>query len=375
MKIFIIGPEGSGKTVLLVMLSRYVANQRKDLVLEALDRPSAVYVIDGQTALEKGEWPPGTVLGKIEALKWRFGARGKLHEIELTDTAGQDLCRILTQDDRTSLTPRQQEIRNHIDLADVLVYLLDLKGFQGSIDLAVCDENAWMLKTFLTRPEWRKKHRAVVLSKADEYQEQLDASGGTGAREDKIKALVKESLPKNYTLEHLVDQEAHVSYLAVASVRTELKVVADGNQRLVPKRPLESVGMGDLVKVLEGALWGINIRKWLIWATLLLASIALAWGLIESFRPIPCLACGASGTINCPKCKGTSKVSFRSWDPCKRCDGTGKILLGLKDCPDCKTKGGFDSLETKPCGTCVSGQVACPKCFGKKTVPRWRKMA
>lgn len=94
-RIFIIGPANSGKTVLLSMLSRYVETCRNDLVLEPMDAGSNKYVTDAQKCLALGDWPPPTPMGEIKRLRWCFGHGKHLHEMEMVDSAGQDLYKIL----------------------------------------------------------------------------------------------------------------------------------------------------------------------------------------------------------------------------------------------------------------------------------------
>ena len=123
----IIGPEGAGKTVFVTMLSHYVSTQRKDLILEPLDYSSAQYLTRAQQSLHQGEWPSSNRQGEIRVLKWRFHTKeGTGREIFMIDTSGQDLRHILLHDLPTQLTPDQQMIRQEVDQADVLIYLLDV---------------------------------------------------------------------------------------------------------------------------------------------------------------------------------------------------------------------------------------------------------
>ena len=251
MRTSIIGPEGSGKTVLIAMLSRYVATARTELVLEPLDYLSSQYVVDALNSLEKGDWPPSTREGVPKVVKWRFGHRAKAaHEIELMDSAGQDLRRILLEDMVDSLTADQKETRKALDGSKVLIYVIDLGGFLGTRELGVLNENAWLLKTFLTRREWRSKQRMVVLSKAELYEDMLATPSDTKDEASRIRELVKRHLPKNYTLDHLVDEATDVGYHAVTSVATKTTVDSEGSPIWTPRIPLESFGMGRLVDAL-----------------------------------------------------------------------------------------------------------------------------
>ena len=255
MKIFIMGPEGSGKTVLLAMLSRFVATERKDLVLAPRNFHDSQYVVAALAALERGDWPPSTRQGALAVLHWRFGKQGKsLHDIELVDSAGQDMRKILLEDNVASLPPALKAIRQDMDAANILVYLLDLGGFLDTRDLERVNENAWLFKTFLTRPEWCSKPRMVVLSKADRFCNMLAARGNQGDDETMIRELLKSHLPRNYTMDHLVDAQKSVRYFAVASVWTTRSIADNGVPFPIPARPLRSSGLDYLVTAIESRM-------------------------------------------------------------------------------------------------------------------------
>jgi len=357
MKIFIIGPEGSGKTVLLAMLGRYVATERKDLVLEPLDRVASKYVIDALEILERGDWPPSTRQAELPTLLWRFGVRGApLHEIVIFDAAGQDLRQILLAVEQKSLTAKQQAIRTQIDAADVLVYLLDLNGFLGSEDISLRDENAWLFKTFLTKPEWRNKRRLVVLAKADIYKDMLETPTGQETEGDLVRELVKNKLPRNYTLGHLVDANPTVSYLAITSVATKTAIDQNGDPVRLPKNPLESVGISKLIEALLEEAAGIDRRA---------ASVVLALRLKQTCIAIAIaigiLLWGFFYSVSCEKCAGLGRVSMKT--DCSRCKGTGEVdgtVYGKNPCSNCKASG------------FVNIPVSCPACKGSGKILWWK---
>lgn len=367
MKIFIIGPEGSGKTVLLAMLGRYVATERKDLVLEPVDRVASQYVITALETLEKGDWPPSTRQAELSMLQWRFGSRGaQLHEIVIFDAAGQDLRQILLAEKQESLTEKQRAIRTQIDAADVLVYLLDLNGFLGTKDISTLDENAWLFRTFLTRPEWRGKRRMVVLSKADIYADMLATPTSQETEDAKVRELVKHRLPKNYTLDHLVDAESAVSYFAIASVATKTVIGATGNPDRRPKNPLESVGLGKLVDTLDKHAAGIKepeegnwlreIVKHLRW---IMPVLIACWIL---FHSVLCKPCGGRGSVS---------EQMQTQVSCSDCGGKGTVPTlysigdwGRKQCSPCNGTGN----RTYP----GSHAVQCRACKGSGKVAWWK---
>ena len=335
------------------MLGRYVATERKDLVFEPVNRVAWQYVNAVLENLERGDWPASTRQAELTTLPWRFGSRGApLHEIVIFDAAGQDLRQILIADKQDSLTAEQRSIRIQIDAADVLVYLLDLNGFLGSNDLSLRDENAWLFKTFLTKPEWRAKRRLVVLSKAEIYAAMLASPTGQEAEEAKVRELVKQHLPTNYTLDHIVDSESTVSYSAITSVVTKTAIDHDGKPVRLPAHPLKSIGLYGFVDTLNNyAAWLIaeERRRWLnriakhvAWAMPVL--IAFWFFFLFLFHLAPCFACAGRGTIACQVCGGSGNrpamglsAWWRSTIPCSVCQSKGSI-----PCPQCHGKGKFE---------------------------------
>lgn len=396
MKIFIIGPEGSGKTVLLAMLSRYVATEREDLVFEPVDHESKQYVINALGTLEKEDWPPSTTQATLPTLQWRFGSRDKpRHEIVLFDAAGQDLREILKQDSSTELSHERRAIKERIDAANVLIYLIDLNGFLGTNDLIVRDENAWLFKTFLSRPEWRDKRRLVVLSKADLYADMLATLAPEMSEDSKVRDLVKRHLPKNYTLDHLVDGDKEVTFFAVASVATKTVFDQDDNPVRLPKKPLNPSGIKNLVDTLvrEAArLSARQIQKEKIKAeekrqkqiiflvAVLLVLIGFACWLSEPNSPLrsgTCRNCNESGYVSCQHCSGKGSVTQWTEKPvtCPRCNGTGETGRMWKDpCNACNKTGKAMSRTSAQvrCNECGgSGKLTCTKCQGTKKIQKW----
>ncbi|MDF1811215.1 MAG: hypothetical protein P1V20_03345 [Verrucomicrobiales bacterium] len=254
MNIFILGSEGSGKTVLLAMLSRCAANSQGSFILEPVDYASSQYVIEAQSKLEEGDWPSSTRQGELKQLKWKFGQTGHpLHFMEMYDSAGQDHRAILLEDDPALLSSENQRIRMEIDSSDILVFLFDLAIFYETTNLAELNENAWLFKTFLTRPSWQTKQRIVVATKYDAYQENFNAVGG-----DTVK-VIKNALPTNYSLDHLIDENSEVVYLAVTSVVTETILDGDGNPKRIPEMPLNPSGLINFGNTLVNAMQNVPL--------------------------------------------------------------------------------------------------------------------
>ena len=379
MTIFVIGPEGSGKTVLLAMLSRYVAAERKDLVLEPVERSAGQYIVAALAALEDGDWPPSTRQGQLQPFHWRFGSRdAPLHEIVLFDAAGQDLRQTLLESNAAILTDNQRSIRAACNQADVLLYLLDLDGFLRTKAHNLRDEHAWMFRTFLTRPEWRKKLRMVALAKADLYKDMLGSAADHSSENSRVRGLVKRQLPKDYTLDHIVDAEMQVSFFAVASVTTKTTLGTDGTPMRVPVTPLTSVGLDNLTTALLSAAKCIKKEMdratcmRLVKATLLVVvAVMCVFGI---FVPkVLCRNCQASGVVQCQKCGGKGRLEFSASPQCDKCDGTGKRVM-MFECGKCKGQGVIQVTRDGPCGKCkTSGKEVCPICHGESKHVWWKK--
>ena len=92
MKICIIGPEGSGKTVLASMLNYYLENNDKSgLAFLAQDFPTKKYFDGVQRKLKNNEWPSSTKQGGQVILKWYWATNNKVAKVTMLDYAGQDL--------------------------------------------------------------------------------------------------------------------------------------------------------------------------------------------------------------------------------------------------------------------------------------------
>ncbi|MDF1811216.1 MAG: hypothetical protein P1V20_03350 [Verrucomicrobiales bacterium] len=217
--------------------------------MEPLDYRSSQYVIEAQSTLAEGEWPTSTRQGELTQLKWRFGESGSpLHEIEMYDSAGQDQRTILLEDFPEKLSVENQRVRREIDSSDVLVFLFDLGTFYETTNQSELNENAWLFKTFLTRPAWKGKKRIVVATKYAIYRENFDAFDGVTVD------VIREALPKNYSIAHLIEENPSIDYLAVTSVETETILDDTGKPRRVPQKTLNPGGLFYFVNTLVAAL-------------------------------------------------------------------------------------------------------------------------
>ena len=245
MKIFVIGPEGAGKTVFVAMLSRFMATHSGELVFDPDDYGSTRYVADALELLECRRWPKGNPEGQIRILSWDFGRKGgKLHKVSLFDYSGQDMRSALLEEDVEKLVGHPKELRLKVDDSDVLIYLLDMDGFIGGGTLGEQNENAWLLQSFLKRPQWRKKRRILVLSKSDLYTAMLSEAGGDP------KEVIAQHWPKVYSPAVFHRERNEIECYPIASVRVETKFGEDAIPIRIPAIPLSSEGFEALVEAI-----------------------------------------------------------------------------------------------------------------------------
>jgi hypothetical protein len=136
-------------------------------------------------------------------------------------------------------------LRQQMNSANVLVYLLDLEAFLGTSDSRVQNEHCWLLKTFLTNPAWENKHRLVLLTKKDKYE------GLIAGAENDVRKCIQEHLPKLYSIGKCLGPNPRVEYAAVSSVATRTCIGADEVPLRVPIRPFRAGDMSAVVGFLR----------------------------------------------------------------------------------------------------------------------------
>lgn len=247
--VFIIGPEGSGKTVFLEALSRFADSRSDELVFEPSDFHSSQYVANARQLLERGNWPKSNPQGDLKTLKWQIGELDdELHDLILFDYSGQDMRSVLLEENPDKLQGRKRELREEIDNSDLLIYLLDIDGLIGCGSLLETNENFWLLKTFLTRPEWAEKPKIVVVTKAELYAEMFEESGGDLKKS--IRSLLSGNQGGNALSRHLKGVDCY----SLTSILTRTKVVDDSLPVRVPRIPLQSEGFDSLIDGILSAL-------------------------------------------------------------------------------------------------------------------------
>lgn len=280
MKIFVIGPEGAGKTVFLAMLSHHMAKVSSEVVFEPVDYESTQYVASALDLLECQKWPKSNPQGEVRVLRWRFGRKGKSpHQINLFDYSGQDMRSVLLEEEPEKLQGRAKELRKEIDDSDMLIYLLDMDGFIGSGVLMEANENAWLLHPFLTRPQWCEKRRMLVCTKADVYAGMISEAGGD------LKKMIVQHWPKVYNAAEFLHQQEKIGCFALTSVMVTTGLDDEGKPVRKPRIPLESEGFESLVEgILSGLekVWITSVRSFA--SEVFIAMLGPGWSLIKYLR-------------------------------------------------------------------------------------------
>jgi energy-coupling factor transporter ATP-binding protein EcfA2 len=244
MKISVIGQEGAGKTVFLAMLNYYAAQESSGMVFDSENIESSMYIAQTLEVLGKQKWPMSTLQGSMRVLKWRLGMRGKKsHQIKTLDPAGQDIKKILLNDDLKDLEEHLQPLRKDIEDSDKLIYLLDMSSLIESGDSETDVTNAWLLRAFLKRPEWCSKQRILVISKADKYKGLIEKADG-----DLKKMIANHWPPAISSPDVLLSQLKKIECFAVTSVKAITHISDEGNPVLKPMIPLESDGFKSLIE-------------------------------------------------------------------------------------------------------------------------------
>lgn len=249
LSVFIVGPEGAGKTVFLAALSRFADTNPDKILFEPKDFGSSQYVTNSLQLLDCGKWPKSNPLGDLQTFKWKIGKPdGPHHEISLFDYSGQDMRSILLEDNAEKLQGRPRDLLMEIDHADLLIYLLDADGLIGGGSLLEINENSWLLRAFLTRSNWVKTRRILVLTKADLYTEMIDEAGGD------VRTVIGRQLEGSPGGAALSRQLGTVQCLSLTSVKTRTRLVDDSSPVREPKFPIESEGFEPLTKAILSAL-------------------------------------------------------------------------------------------------------------------------
>jgi energy-coupling factor transporter ATP-binding protein EcfA2 len=240
--VFIIGPEGAGKTVFATMLNAYVAQHPEcGIVSRDADLQTKKYLAGEFSLLEQGEWPGSTKGGRMVSLNWRWAMDGQTVEVGLIDPAGQDIRRDLCGDTNAL------QIVESIAKADVLILLVDLHGHQsGNGEKRI--ENGWIVEHVLDR---LRDHQSLVfaVTKADMLTGSLPRAMWGDC--DSVLQLVGAMMPEfNLAGYSQRLRSSSSAVLAFSSVSTTENRDQGGSLVRFPRSPLASDGMDMVVNAI-----------------------------------------------------------------------------------------------------------------------------
>jgi len=245
MKVCIIGPEGSGKTVLATMIDYYLENHPESgLASVSGDLSTKLYFDKIKKKLQHRVWPGSTTPGSPVILSWKWKPeKADAVEVKMLDVAGQDYRQEIEQDDSSVMM--KQEIKE----SNLILVLCDLFGHDCESEEYTNSrraENGFMIEWVLSHATV-KQHVIFIVTKADLFEKELP-EGKWGDR-DAIESLVKKYM-REFNWHGYKDHLKRCSLFAVSavSVSDDLK---EGDILRVPKTPLQSRGMDNLIAELR----------------------------------------------------------------------------------------------------------------------------
>lgn len=244
--IAIVGTEGSGKTVLLTVLAKACAKKRdaQSYFMDPQDAKTAKYVEHAWGTIKNGEWPPSTSPGELFNLRWKLHVNSQACDIRLLDIAGQDLRRLFADDqiDRVdSLHEQLRKLAEYLQSAEIVLFLINLKDFEGEADSLKKLENQWAIKyamDWLAKQPDRREF-ALVFTQADLYREYGNRPGGWSSVAEQYLNFIYGA--------HL--QGGNVPIFPVSAIpNTKVVVGVNSVPRRVPELPFRPQGLGGLLK-------------------------------------------------------------------------------------------------------------------------------
>jgi nicotinamide riboside kinase len=252
MKIFIIGPENSGKTILATMMNDYVENNPEcGLGFYATDYKTKKYLKKTLKTLKSEEWPESTKIGESITLSWKWTTQhGSEFVVNMPELAGQTLRSVICESESNPL------LQKEINEADLVILLCDIKGYldEKGKNADAQTEVAWMFEEILKNASMRQ-NVICVITKADLWENELPQE--QWHHRQAVEALLMKYFDEvswNGLKKHL----ERCTLLAVSSVSVADKMI-DKKLSHVPKVPLKSRGMDNLIAEILKAM-KINVH-------------------------------------------------------------------------------------------------------------------
>lgn len=245
--IAVIGTEGSGKTVFITALAKYLSTiGSRGVFLNPQGVKTLKYVESVWQTLQQGDWPPSTPPGQLFELQWNLEVNGELEsEVHLIDVAGQDL-RLLFGDEeeriskKGSLPESMRKLADYCSEADIVMFLINLKDFEGEGNLKQRTENEAAIKGAMDylSGKGRCKSFCLIITQVDLYQ-QLAAGRGSWD------SLIQKAVP--YVYGAYLKSKKTSTFLVSAVNKTRVTVDNTGNPLRMPEPGFGSDGFEHVV--------------------------------------------------------------------------------------------------------------------------------
>lgn len=247
MKIHIIGPEGSGKTILTAMLNHYIERHYTNgFKFRASSFNTKLYFTEILNILNEGEWPPSTKQGQPKVLNWQWETDdGIIIDVNMHDIAGQDFRMGICNED-------SNELKSDIKKSDLIIAVCDLFVHPISNDVEVKAGNAWIIEwlfNYLTK----KQKMIIVLTKFDMFKDELPVQKWHDKQE--LLKLINEYMPEFNTKGYNLD---NCFICAVSAVSVQPVSTKDHTLERFPGLPLESKGMENLLSEIKRIVYEKN---------------------------------------------------------------------------------------------------------------------
>ncbi len=330
MNIFIVGPEGSGKTVFATMLNHHISSHPEcGLTFRAGDAKTKLYFSNTLKLLKDGEWPSSTK-GKLMELSWDWELEGEISNVRLVDPPGQEIRRELCGE------ANELKIVENIKKADIIILIVDIYGhMSASEDTRI--ENAWIMEHTLKNMAGSQR-LIFAISKADLLTGSIPTEHWSD--QNALMGHLPKMIPE-FNLDGYAKILKKCTTLAFSAVAVESKLnPANNNLERIPQMPLTSNGLDFFIeeikkhmltsveeeherqtlegcrKFLKGASKGVCV---IIAIIVIIMLIRACYKPLETVRERECPSCGGDGIVN-----DDDWIPFNE-KKCDRCSGSGRI--------------------------------------------------
>ncbi|MGF0069891.1 hypothetical protein [Candidatus Spyradosoma sp. SGI.093] len=246
-KICLIGTEGAGKTVFLTVLAhRYQNSFANGVWLEYQNPRTAKFVsTNWDTLTVKRDWPPSTPTGTFGALKWVFHTPdGASHPLSVIDSPGQDIRAIFTADEDEFLDENLSALKQELESADVVLFLLNLQEAIRATTAMELDACQVPVVSFLQWAQAKRKRFALLLSQSDQIMDWLKVQGISG---NFVQNALERCLPMVHAI--LFRNEINLDFcITFVAAVAETEYAAGSKLSLRPKANFSSRGLEKVVE-------------------------------------------------------------------------------------------------------------------------------